>query len=69
MLDRVVLDSEDTIEQGCEAEAQEFTAEESAAVDAIIEKYKLKPGSLIPVLEEIQEEIGYLPKSVQKKSL
>jgi len=44
-----------------------FTREELNAVEAIIEKYKSKPGSLIPVLEEIQEEIGYLPKTIQKK--
>ena len=44
-----------------------FTTEQLKAVDEIIENYKSKPGSLIPVLEEIQEEIGYLPKSIQKK--
>ncbi len=48
-------------------EEQEFSAEELAAVDAIIERYKEKPGALIPVLEEIQENIGYLPKSIQRK--
>ncbi|MBW2086292.1 MAG: NAD(P)H-dependent oxidoreductase subunit E, partial [Deltaproteobacteria bacterium] len=26
-----------------------------------------KPGSLIPILEEIQETIGYLPKLIQKR--
>ncbi len=46
---------------------QEFKAEELSAVDAIIERYQLKPGSLIPVLEEIQELLGYLPKSIQRK--
>ena len=50
-----------------QTEEQEFTAEELASVDAIIEHYKNKPGSLIPVLEEIQEAIGYLPKSVQRR--
>lgn len=44
-----------------------FTGEEIRAVESIIEKYKSKPGSLIPALEEIQEEIGYLPKSIQTK--
>ena len=48
-------------------EAQEFSPEQLAAVDAIIERYKLKPGALIPVLEEIQEMVGYLPKSIQRK--
>ncbi len=49
-------------------EAQEvFTAEQWAAVDRIIKKYKAKPGSLIPVLEEVQEAIGHLPKPVMER--
>ena len=48
-------------------ELQEFTPEQLAAVDAIIERYKLKPGALIPVLEQIQETVGYLPKAIQRK--
>jgi NADH:ubiquinone oxidoreductase subunit E len=36
-------------------------------VDAIIERYRSKPGSLIPVLEDVQEALGYLPKSIQRK--
>ncbi len=35
-------------------------------IDAIIEKYKDKPGSLIPVLQQAQEVCGYLPHSVQR---
>lgn len=46
---------------------EEFTSEKLATVDRIIEGYKSKPGSLIPVLEDIQEAIGYIPKSIQKK--
>ncbi|OEU83072.1 MAG: hypothetical protein BA873_13305 [Desulfobulbaceae bacterium C00003063] len=49
------------------ASADQFTAEELSAVDAIIERYRSKPGSLIPVLEDVQETLGYLPKSIQKK--
>ncbi len=49
------------------AEVQDFTAEEWSAVDAIIERYRFKPGSLIPVLEDVQEALGYLPKSIQRK--
>jgi NADH-quinone oxidoreductase E subunit len=45
----------------------EFRAEQWAAVDGIIKKYKAKPGSLIPVLEEVQEAVGYLPKPVMKR--
>jgi len=37
------------------------------AVDAVIRKYKKKPGSLIPVLEEVQEAVGYLPKPVMQR--
>jgi hypothetical protein len=46
---------------------QEFSREELGAVDAIVGQYKDKPGALIPVLEEVQEAIGYLPKSIQKR--
>jgi len=49
------------------ADTQEFTAEELSTVDAIIERYRSKPGSLIPVLEDVQETLGYLPKSIQRK--
>ena len=45
----------------------EYTAEELSAVDAIIERYRSKPGSLILVLEDVQEALGYLPKSIQRK--
>lgn len=47
--------------------APAFTPEELAMVNVIIENYKSKPGSLIPALEDIQEAIGYLPKSIQRK--
>lgn len=43
---------------------EEFSLEELAAVDGIVGRYRSRPGSLIPVLEEIQETIGYLPKSI-----
>ena len=35
-------------------------------VDAIIAQYKGKPGSLIPVLEETQGVVGYLPVELQE---
>lgn len=44
-----------------------FTADQWSAIDAIIVRHKPKPGSLIPVLEEIQETIGYLPKPVLER--
>ncbi len=48
-------------------EDQAFSEEELSAIDAIIQRYKQKPGSLIPVLEDIQEAVGYLPRSIQKQ--
>ncbi len=35
-------------------------------IDAIIERYKNKPGSLIPVLQQSQDVCGYLPHAVQR---
>jgi NADH-quinone oxidoreductase E subunit len=46
---------------------EEFTAEQWAAVESVIKKYKAKPGSLIPVLEEVQEAVGYLPKPIMER--
>ena len=37
-----------------------------SALDHIFEKYEGKKGKLIPVLHEIQEELGYLPVEVQR---
>ena len=45
----------------------EFTTEELSAVDAIFERHRSKPGSLIAVLEDVQDALGYLPKSIQRK--
>ncbi|NPV04914.1 MAG: NAD(P)H-dependent oxidoreductase subunit E [Syntrophaceae bacterium] len=46
---------------------REFTAEQVAKLDAIIAKYKGKPGGLIPVLEEAQVVLDYLPVPVQRR--
>ena len=46
---------------------KEFTPEQIAKLDSIIEKYKGKPGGLIPVLEEAQVCLEYLPMPVQKR--
>lgn len=46
---------------------KEFTPEQIAKLDKIIEKHKGKPGGLIPVLEEAQVVLEYLPVSAQKK--
>ncbi|HQP46968.1 MAG TPA: NAD(P)H-dependent oxidoreductase subunit E, partial [Flexilinea sp.] len=46
---------------------KEFTPEQIEKLDGIISKYKGKPGGLIPVLEEAQITLEYLPVSVQKR--
>lgn len=48
-------------------EDQSFSPEELATVDDIISRYKSVPGSLIPVLEDVQEVLGHIPKSIQRK--
>jgi NADH:ubiquinone oxidoreductase subunit E len=45
---------------------KEFTKEQVVKLDEIINKFKNKPGGLIPVLEEAQVALEYLPISVQK---
>ena len=35
-------------------------------IDTIVAKYRDKPGSLIPVLQQAQEVCGYLPPAVQR---
>ena len=46
---------------------KEFTADQVVKLETIIAKYKTKQGGLIPVLEEAQVALEYLPISVQKK--
>src|SRR5664280_2017658 len=46
---------------------KEFTPEQVNQLNAIINKHKGKPGGLIPVLEEAQVALEFLPISVQKK--
>jgi NADH:ubiquinone oxidoreductase subunit E len=46
---------------------KEFTAEQVVKLNEIIKKHKGKPGGLIPVLEEAQVALEYLPIAVQKK--
>ena len=46
---------------------QEFSPEELAQVDEIIANFKGTPGALIPVLEEVQSVLGYLPTAALMK--
>ena len=53
--------------RGKQTDPEEFSSEKLAAVDAVINHNCLKPGALIPVLEEVQEILGYVPKSIQSR--
>jgi NADH:ubiquinone oxidoreductase subunit E len=44
-----------------------FTDEQLVALDEIIEAHSNKPGSLIPMLEETQLLLGYIPVCVQER--
>lgn len=46
---------------------KEFTPEQIETLDGIIEKFKGKPGGLIPVLEQAQELLGFLPVPIQRR--
>ena len=46
---------------------KEFKPEQIAKLDAIIQKHRGRPGALIPVLEEAQVVLEYLPVSIQKR--
>ena len=48
------------------AEVVTFSPEQYKQIDAIIEKYLDKPGSLIPVLQQAQTVCGYLPHVIQR---
>ncbi len=44
-----------------------LTAEENRTVEGIISRFDKNRSSLIPVLQEIQDTIGFLPLDVQRK--
>jgi NADH:ubiquinone oxidoreductase subunit E len=49
-----------------EALNPDLTAEVMSQVDEIMDRYRGKPGCLIPVLEECQGVVGYLPVELQE---
>ncbi|MFA5352841.1 MAG: NAD(P)H-dependent oxidoreductase subunit E [Thermodesulfovibrionales bacterium] len=49
-----------------EAAVEDYTEETAGRLDAIIGKHRNRRGSLIPVLQEAQELVGYLPPTVQR---
>src|SRR4030065_2421566 len=46
--------------------AKEFAPGQLKEVDEIIKRFKGKPGGLIPVLEEVQGVLGFLPVPIQE---
>ena len=48
-------------------ELKEFSAEQLKEADTIIARHKGKLGALIPVLEQVQEVLGFLPMAIQMK--
>ena len=46
---------------------EEFTLGQIDELNKIIEKYRVEPGGIIPLLEEAQDLLGYLPVTIQKQ--
>jgi NADH:ubiquinone oxidoreductase subunit E len=46
---------------------EEISREEWEKIDQVIDRYRKKQGILIPVLKEVQDICGYLPKKVQHR--
>ncbi len=49
-----------------EQAVEEYTEETASKLDEIIRRHRDRRGSLIPVLQEAQELVGYLPPTVQR---
>jgi NADH-quinone oxidoreductase subunit E/NADP-reducing hydrogenase subunit HndA len=47
--------------------AEEISREEWGKIDQVIDQYRERHGALIPVLKEVQDICGYLPKKVQHR--
>jgi NADH:ubiquinone oxidoreductase subunit E len=58
--------SNEAVAQQAATDNESITPEMYRKIDSIIERYKDKPGSLIPVLQQAQEVCGYLPHAVQR---
>ena len=48
-------------------ELKEFSAEQLKEADTIIARHRGKLGALIPVLEQVQKVLGFLPMAIQMK--
>ncbi len=49
-----------------EPQVEDYTEDVATRLDEVISRYRYKPGSLIPALQEAQELVGYLPPVVQR---
>jgi len=58
--------SNEAVAQQAATNNETITPEMYRKIDSIIERYKDKPGSLIPVLQQAQDVCGYLPHAVQR---
>ncbi len=58
--------SNEAVAQNAPAQPDIITPEQYRKIDEIVAKYKDKPGSLIPVLQQAQDVCGYLPHAVQR---
>jgi len=43
------------------------TPEQLSAVDRIVAEFSTSPGALIPMLQQVQTEIGYLPPAIMER--
>ena len=58
--------STETAAQHAPTDSEYISPEMFVKIDGIVAKYKDKPGSLIPVLQQAQDVCGYLPHAVQR---
>ncbi len=58
--------SNEAVEQQTATNNELITPAMYLKIDEIVARYKGKPGSLIPVLQQAQDVCGYLPHSVQR---
>src|SRR5574341_1420350 len=58
--------SNEAVAQQTATDSEVITPEMYRRIDEIVARYRDKPGSLIPVLQQAQEVCGYLPHSVQR---
>jgi NADH-quinone oxidoreductase subunit F len=53
---------------GCSGQtAKQLSPEDWHKIEAIIKQHQDQPGALMPVLQKVQEEVGFLPPEVQER--